>query len=476
MKVRSLRLKLGITNALLIAIAFALLGFYRFRTVNQHVQASFDQTLRADATLLATRISIALDGQVGFFRENLGAGELRRLRNIRAGSIITDAAGIVIQAGNLSEEMSDLVTSSRLAAVLVRQDGFLSVESEHGIGYRFISLPLPGIPGVPPLILHLGRTTEALDVLMEEYKAVYFFTLPITVMLSGIVGWFLADRAVRPFEALARAANRVTSLNLDEPISTRNQEHEVQRLVTAFNGMVGRLHNSFENLRRFNADLAHEFRTPLAILRGDTEMALGSPDVPEDLRALLASNMEELSRLSELVNQMLMLSEAEAGDQVLARKSLNLRPIIEDLVEQMRPLGEVRGIQIALENFPDAVISGDELWVRRALVNVLDNAIKYSRDDGRIEVSGQVADGLARIGIRDHGIGISGDDLPHVFNRLYRADPARTRASGGLGLGLSLVQWVVEAHDGKVRVLSELGLGTLCELEFPITPAHAASS
>jgi signal transduction histidine kinase len=182
--------------------------------------------------------------------------------------------------------------------------------------------------------------------------------------------------------------------------------------------------------------------------------------------------MEELDRLEELVSQMLTLSEAESGMQVLAKKPLNLKPIIEDLVEQIRPLAAVRSIRIEAEQLSDADITGDELWVRRAVVNVLDNAIKYSKDDGTVEVRCRVEDGAVRVGIADHGIGISPGDLPHVFDRLYRADPARSRASGGLGLGLSLVKWVVEAHDGKVWLSSDPDSGTLCEMEFPLASAR----
>jgi heavy metal sensor kinase len=470
MRVRSLRIKLGITSALLIATVFSCFGLLRYGVVRFQVLRSFDRRLREDAQFLALHVKLETTGRFSLVREPLGPAESAALERIRSSFIVTDSQGIVIESETYSRQIAGLLISKVLDDVLRQHDGIKSVESPEGWGYRFASLPLPSKDGTPELFLHVAMPTEQLHSVLRESLSVYTYFLPLVLVLSGIVGWFLADRAIRPFGQLAQSASRISALNLNQQVVSPYEEEEVQRLVTAFNEMVSRLGRSFQQLRQFNADVAHELRTPLAVLRGETELALSSPTADEDLRAVLSSNMEELDRLENLVNQMLTLSEAESGMQVLAKKPFNLKPVIDDLVEQIRPLAAVRGIRIEAEQLSIAVLNGDELWVRRAVVNVLDNAIKYSKDDGTVEVRCRVENGLVRVGIADHGIGIPPGDLPHVFDRLYRADPARSRSSGGLGLGLSIVKWVVEAHDGRVRLSSDPESGTLCEIEFPLAP------
>jgi signal transduction histidine kinase len=232
--------------------------------------------------------------------------------------------------------------------------------------------------------------------------------------------------------------------------------------------MVARLSQSFDQMRRFNANVAHELRTPLALLQGENEIALRSESLSEEIRSVLISNLEELDRLTRIVNDILTLSEAEAGSQILSKKLINLKLLIGDLTDQMQLLAMERNIQIEVADLPDAVVEADDLWMRRAILNLLDNAIKYSRDGGRIQVSITNDAAKTRIGIRDDGIGISGRDLPHIFDRLFRADPARSRNNGGAGLGLALVKWVVEAHNGQITVASEPERGTAFQIELPL--------
>jgi heavy metal sensor kinase len=255
---------------------------------------------------------------------------------------------------------------------------------------------------------------------------------------------------------------------LDTQIVVARQEAEVQKLVGSFNSMVGRLALSFEQIRKFNANVAHELRTPLAILQGENEVALRSDSLPEEIRSVLVSNLEELERLTRIVNDLLMLSEAETGGQALERKPVNLRPLIHDLADDMQLLAMERNIQIEVANLPDAVVAADDLWLRRAVLNLLDNAIKYSRDGGKVRVSMTKDSTDAWISIRDEGIGIAKADLPHIFDRFFRADPARNRSSGGTGLGLALVKWVVEAHRGRINVLSEPDRGADFQIALPL--------
>jgi heavy metal sensor kinase len=302
---------------------------------------------------------------------------------------------------------------------------------------------------------------------MGEYLLFYLYSVPLILAISVALGRYLAGRALGPFEEITRTAEKINYENLNMQIVTAHKEEEIQRLVQSFNAMVRRLDSSFRQMRKFNADAAHELRTPLAIIQGETEIALMSRNLPEEIRIILASNLEELDRLTRIVNDLLTLSEAEAGRQVLTKQPVNVGKLLVDLVEQMRLLASDRNITIEVQCTPNLWIDADKLWIRRVILNLLDNAIKYSKDRGIIEVQAGRENSLIKIHVRDRGIGIHPEDLPRIFDRFYRADPARNRDTGGAGLGLALVKWVVEAHNGSIRVDSEPDQGTLFEVFLP---------
>jgi signal transduction histidine kinase len=216
--------------------------------------------------------------------------------------------------------------------------------------------------------------------------------------------------------------------------------------------------------------VAHELRTPIAVLRGETELALQIPGLRKETRNLLVSNLEELEGLTQLVNDLLTLAEAEAGSRSLVKERLNLKSLVGDLVEQMLLPAEDQKVRMEFRESPDAFVEGDPIWLRRAFLNLIDNAIKYSFEGGRIDVEIGTQNGRHFVSIRDEGIGIAEEDLPRIFDRLYRADPARSRSSGGTGLGLALAKWVVEAHSGQIRVSSKPNEGSCFEIQLPKSP------
>jgi heavy metal sensor kinase len=466
-KVRSLRFKLGWNHGLVISLVFLILGMARYKTVSYRSLRSFDQDLQNDVELFSTqfmRTSVGLQ----WSSDNLGIAEALTVEGFGPYFVVTDADGRVVAPVQVGRYMQEMVAGKILAPILAQKSGFGQSVAPDGTEFRFYSVPLPSQPGSPLLILHAGRPLDVLQGVLREYLFIFVTSVPIILLVSVGVGWILAGRALRPFEEVAQTAKHITSENLNTRIESSRTEEEVQSLIESFNAMVGRLNHSFQQMRKFNADVAHELRTPLAIMQGENEVALRSGSVPEEARAVLASNLEELERLTRIVNDLLTLSEAEAGNQVILLKPISLKSLVEDLVEQMQILATERHISIQLGAIPEAVIQGDELWIRRALLNLIDNAIKYSRDGGSIEVGAETRDGRVRLQIRDSGIGIAEADIPYIFDRLYRADPARSRTNGGTGLGLALVKWVVDAHEGEIRVTSTPERGSSFELAFPL--------
>jgi heavy metal sensor kinase len=466
MNLRSLRFKLSWTHGLIISLVFVVIGLVRYQTVAYRVQRSFDQDLLRDANLFASHIRITRGG-LEWPTETLTSAYYLTVERLRPNSIVTDLRGEVLRQDLISPYMREMLSREKLNDVLRQRSGFTSIEAPDG-SVRFVSLPLPGDANSPQFILHLGRSTNSLRSVLQEYFMIYVSSVPVILAVSVLVGWYLAGSALRPFEEVTRTAQQITSENLNTQIVTTRKEEEIQRLVDSFNAMVGRLDRSFQEMRKFNADVAHELRTPLTVMQGENEIALRSASLPEEVRSVLASNLEELERLTRIVNDLLVFAEAKAGAQMLVKKPINLRALLDAVVDHIRLLATDRYIEIDLCAIPEVLIEGDELWIRRALLNLLDNAIKYSPDGGKVQVSVQVEDDMVRLGVRDYGIGIFSADIPHIFDRLYRADPARSRGRGGTGLGLSLVKWIVEAHKGQIQVISQPEYGTIFEVSFPI--------
>jgi heavy metal sensor kinase len=461
---RSLRFRLSWINGVVVAAAFLSVAFVRYFMISYRAYVRFDEQLLRDAGFLSSRLTVTPE-YCSLRTEGLSSEGKISLREIQYGTVVADSSGKVMHPDQCSAQIQQLLSHGLLNPVLRSKGGITAIDVPEGNSFRFMSLPAETGPGY---FVHVGANSQSVVSVLQEYRAMYLYSVPLMMVLSITVAWYLSGMALKPFSEVAKAVQQYSSKNLHSPIETRYTEKEVQTLVDAFNQMAERLHASFLQMSRFNADVAHELRTPLAVLQGETEIALQTPGLREEIKAVLCSNLEELERLSRIVKDMLTLAEADAGTQVIAQKEVRLGPLALDLVEQMRILASDRNIEIAAENIDDAVVLGDELWIRRALLNLIDNAIKYSRNGGKVELWVQAAANSARIGVRDEGIGIASKDLPRIFDRLYRSDPARSRSTGGSGLGLAFVKWIVEAHHGHILVESQPDRGTLFMIEFPL--------
>ncbi len=454
----------------MISLVILFIGFVRYKTVSYRSIRSFDEDLKHDVQFLADHLRFQPDGSWSF---GVSAQEDRlALEELRPNVVVTDDQGKIIREDLQSRYIQGLFSEAGISKAVKSGSGFSQATAVDGTPYRFVSVPVTFPDSGKGITIHLGRSMDSLTGVLNEYLYIYLFSVPVILAISVPVGWYLAGRALKPFDEVAKTVEQITSENLGTQITTKHKEEEIRRLVLAFNAMVRRLNDSFQQMRKFNADAAHELRTPLSILQGENEIALRSPNLPEEVHSVLASNLEELQRLTRIVNDMLILAEADAGSQVLKMKPNNLRPMLEDLVEQMRVLAMDRNIEIDLAQSTDAIIEADSLWLRRALLNLLDNAIKYSKDGGKVEARIATGDNRVEVTVTDQGIGIAPADLPHIFDRLYRADPARSRSSGGTGLGLSLVKWIIEAHHGHLSVESEIDRGTTFKISLPALNAE----
>jgi heavy metal sensor kinase len=461
---QSLRFKLIWTYGAAIGLVIVFIGLTRYQLVSYRAQKNFDEALLNDGKFFISCIKLDPAG-FSWSRDDLNIGDSLTIRELEPLFVVTDLNGRVVASSSYSRYMQSMLALGELKEILRHQSGFSTAITADKSEYRFVSLQYQRTS--IPQIIHIGRSLESLNYFLREYLVLYLYSVPLILAISWVVGWFLVGRALRPFEEISRTAERITYENLNTQIVTSHKEEEVQRLVHSFNSMVRRLDEAFQHIRKFNADVAHELRTPIAILQGETEVALRTPNLSEEIQSVLMSNLEELDRLTRLVNDMLVLAEADAGRHVLVKKPVNVRLLLRDLIDQMRLLAVERNIQINLQGEEDLWVEADELWLRRAMVNLLDNAIKYSKDGGKIDVWIGAENSTARVKIKDNGIGILPEDIPLIFDRLYRGDPARSRGSGGSGLGLAFVKWIVEAHRGTIQVASQPDMGAAFEITIP---------
>jgi heavy metal sensor kinase len=306
---------------------------------------------------------------------------------------------------------------------------------------------------------------------LAEVRGVLWVAGP-AVLLAGVgLAYWLARKALAPMAELHRATDAVTADRLDRRLPVLNPSDELGRLTATVNAMIARLESSFAETRRFTADASHELRTPLAVIRAEAELALGRPLGQEDLQQTLGSILEECDRLGRLTEQMLALARHDAGPPGKRRGPVSLAKLLGGLVEALRPLAEAKGLALRFDPGPaadGAVVAGDADQLRQVFLNVLDNAVMYTPAGGTVEVGIEPAGREMRVRVRDTGEGIPAEYLPHVFERFYRVDKARSREMGGAGLGLSIAKSIVEAHGDRIELDSAPGGGTTCTVTLPL--------
>jgi signal transduction histidine kinase len=342
-------------------------------------------------------------------------------------------------------------------------------------------------PAVGPSISRVvgGLPTDVANVAPQLLLGTLLALAPVILLISLGVAYYVAGRAFRPVDDLINEVEAITdgrSLHRRLPVAASGDE--LSRLSSTLNAMIGRLESSFTALRRFTADASHELKTPLTVLRADVERAMHPGTTGSERMIALEEALQETARMADLVESLLTLARADEGRFDLHREPVRLVPLVRDVFETAVILGEDAGLTIELPVCEDATVMGDPNRLRQLFLNLVTNAIKYTPRGGHVEISltRRPHDEIA-LTVRDTGIGISASDLPHVFERFWRADRVRSRRvatgdsawgldRGGFGLGLSISQWIVQAHGGSLTVQSRLGRGSLFTVVLPVTPAE----
>ena len=373
---------------------------------------------------------------------------------------------ITIQSPNIQSRDIPL-SRTALEAALAGQTTFESVRFSGEPPIRLISVPVRH-GGALVNIVRVGTSLQPLEETLHRLLIILLITMPLALLASLGGGWFLAGRALRPVGAITQAGERIAGGDLTQRLSVSTAQDEIGRLAATFNAMIGRLEASFRQIRQFTSDASHELRTPLTVLKGETELALRRPRAAEDYRSVLESSLEEIDRMSRIVDELLFLSRADLGEIKMESRPVRLDQLFDDLKRQADVLGHGQAVQIVTGLIEPATVAGDDMRLRELVLNLLDNAIKYSPPGGRVEMSVVTLDGTARLSVSDQGLGISLEEQAHIFDRFYRTDAARAYTKKGTGLGLAICKWIVDAHHGTIEVQSEPGKGSTFTVILPL--------
>ena len=314
-------------------------------------------------------------------------------------------------------------------------------------------------------LILIGSSMEDIESTLEKIFRLNLLFIPAATLLVAIGGWLLMRQALKPLDAVIKTASKISSGDLSHRIKASKANREINELAIAFNTMITRLEGSFQQVRDFSDNVSHELRIPLSILRGQTELSLRRTRSNDEYIGILKSNLEEIERMEMIVERLLFLSRAERGEVPLNSIQINLNALLEDIYFKFLVPAQEKGVNIMLDKKSQVFVIGDEVLLREVLLNLVQNALTYTGPGGEIRLSSEEDAGSIRISVSDTGCGIPDEEIPRIFDRFYQVN--KSRSGKGCGLGLSICQWITQAHQGKIMVRSRVGHGTQFILCLP---------
>jgi two-component system, OmpR family, sensor kinase len=396
-----------------------------------------------------------------------------RLQAVPGYLVVVDTAGrAVYRSNDVMRLKSQDLTSLQSQLADLPKSGEALIFSLDSLQERllFVSHSLPGNPGGVSRIASGAIATRA-ETVPPEYMWGALVIVPLIIAVGGVAAFLFLGRTQRQLAEITTEVAAITDgRSLHRRLALSGETTDFSDLVTTLNAMIGRLETSFAALRRFTADASHELKTPLAVLRADVERAMAETTPQTERSVALEEALQEVRRMSDLVESLLTLARADEGRFDIHREPVELMPLVHEVYETALILGEAQGVTVNLPFTTDVVVMADRTRLRQLFLNLVTNAIKYTPAGGHVELGlGRHPDNVT-FAVRDTGIGISAADFPHIFERFWRADRVRSRMSerGGFGLGLAISQWIAQAHGGTLTASSRLGRGSLFTVTLPL--------
>ena len=450
----SIRVRLTLWYVALLAVILVVFSGLLYFSLARSLSQEMDLTLATEAS----RQIASMDVENGAL--HLGEGP----DNLSIGTVaeLYDATGRYVLAYDTRQPLP--AVPEALSAAASGASVYTTTALPDGIEWRVLTAPVIE-NGVVIAILQVGRPVAEVNATLHSLALLLALAVPFTLVVASAGGLFLAGRALDPIDYMTRAAAAIGANDLSRRLGFRGRD-EVGRLAATFDGMLDRLDRAFQRQRQFTADASHELRTPLTMLSSQIDVALQRTRTPAEYKELLRSLRDDAARMSRLVNELLTLARADAGQQLLTREKLDLDELVGSVVAAMQPLATQQGVQLTESTTPAPVL-GDQTRLTQLLMNLVDNALRYTPAGGSVTVTVRANSDSTELRVADTGSGIAPEHLPHLFERFYRGDLARARSEGGAGLGLAIAQWIVEAHGGRIGVESEVGRGSVFKVSLP---------
>ncbi len=464
---RSMRARLTLGLALLIVLCLGMFAAYAYVAVAGALNDDLDRTLRVQAEQIAATSDFVVPEFGGAIVAQ--PSELGVVDQVAKAGIMVEVFDLRGRVTERSDYLGPRLLATPAGAMgLARQPAHAYTQQVRGGTLRIYSLParqnrhLVGVVLVAATLRGVAATAQAVLVLLVMGG---LGAAALTVLGSSL----LVRRGLRPLGEMAVVAESINARRLDQRLQLHGSPREVERLALTFNAMLDRLHDAFAAQHRFVADASHELRTPLAIFRGRSEVLLLNPRLDEEIRRGLATLHDEAKHMGRLVENLLLLARGDG--LVVDRQPVELDGLVLAAAQHARELASndpVRRLTVTIRHEDRAVVGGDEDLLMHLLLNLVDNAVAYTPAGGGVEVALYAADGWARLSVSDSGPGIAPEHLERIFELFYRLDHARSRRSGGAGLGLAIARWVAEAHGGRIEVDSVVGRGSTFTLVLPL--------
>lgn len=461
---RSLAFRLAVWYALVLSGTFALVGAGMFYALAQYLRSTLADSLhrrsiqveeilqRAPANVPASSIAEAIETRVAPEFNN------RFVRVTRAPDVL------IFRSATPADRSFDALSVPPLPGSWPAGSKAQRIETAQHEALMVSATPLATPSG--EYLVELGASLQPIETLEAHLIGLLGMLLPVLVACAAGGGYLLVGWALRPVDRIAQSAEQMAVQDIKARLPVVPSGDAIERLSISLNHMLARLHESMQTSRRFLADASHELRTPLTVVKGELQEVVGGSTIDPEVRDRLGSVLEEVARLEHLVSGLLVLSRLDVGEAQREWLDVDLAELSAGTVEQMRLMAEDRGIQLHAGPLDKLVVRGDRGRLKQVLVNLLDNAIRFTPRGGRVTVSTSVRDQQRLLEVRDTGIGMPAAALPHIFDRFYRIDEARSREDGGAGLGLSIVRSIVSAHQADIEVESEPGKGSCFRLKF----------
>jgi heavy metal sensor kinase len=456
---RSIRLRLTFWYVLVLAIILAAFSTGIYLTLGHSLYANLDDSVEARTNDLLGLVEYE-GGRPTLSANVAGSGPELGEQFVR----VYDDAGLVTidtsaEAGSVpgDAQVVQRVLAGQTSTITLKADG-------ESFRVRIVPIEKDGqITGA----LEVGRATGDVTDTLRTLLLVLAIAYPITLATASFGGVFLAGRALSPIDRITRLARRISAEDLGQRLDLRLPDDEVGRLARTFDEMIARLDEAFRRQRQFTADASHELRTPMTVIKGQIDVALQRERDPQAYRRVLQAVNEEVDRMIRLVGSLLTLARADAGQIPIILETVSLPDVVGAAVEQVRPLASRRRVDLQISPSHPVTLRADDDLILQLLLNLMDNAIKYTAAGGQVTVGWNANGRDVELWVRDTGSGIASEHLPHLFDRFYRVDKARSRAEGGTGLGLSICRWIAEAHGGSISVESTLGQGATFRVVLP---------